>query len=235
MDGVVALGEETAALVRLDHDLQPARRGEEGHLDLVDRARLTGRRKDLDLLVAGQPLAGPPDVAELQVGGLEGVAELPERFQDRFLGGQRPHRQRVEVSLVPGARDLQLRADAEHGPEVLAVQFGDRRLPGQGDGERHGVFGLLRQPESAADREAVEDGRRLVLLVLALALDPGDEEEGDPVHRRVRSAAAQPDLAGEGAAGQGRSGLQDGVDRGSADPEGSEQLLEHHVRRPLLL
>ncbi|SQA21088.1 Uncharacterised protein [Streptomyces griseus] len=97
------------------------------------------------------------------------------------------------------------------------------------------MLGLLRQPESTADGEPFEDDRALVLLVLVLPLDPGDEEERNPVHRHVRSAAPQADLAGEDGSGQCGAGLQNGVDRGSTDPEGSEQLLEHHVRRPLLL
>lgn len=174
-------------------------------------------------------------MSELQVGRPERVTELPEGLQDRFLRGQRSHRERVEVALVARSRDFQLRPDAEHGAEVLAVELGDRRLPRQGDGERHRVLGLLRQPEPAADGEPFEDDRALVLLVLALHLDPGDEEKRDPVDRHVRSAAPQADLPGDETAGQGRAWLQNGVDGGATDPEGSEQLLEHHVRRPLLL
>ena len=64
-----------------------ARTCEEGHLDLVDLMRVLRRRGEFDLLVEGQLLAGAADVPVFQIGGLEAEAELPERLQDRFLGG----------------------------------------------------------------------------------------------------------------------------------------------------
>ena len=60
-DRVVALGEESAALVGLQDHLQAAGAREEGQLDLVDLVGVLRGRGELDLLVEGQLLAGAAD------------------------------------------------------------------------------------------------------------------------------------------------------------------------------
>ncbi|GHC89864.1 hypothetical protein GCM10010349_77970 [Streptomyces flavofungini] len=138
-DRVVAGGEEAAAFVGLQDDLHLVAVGEEGHLELGDRVRVFGGSCQLDLLVEGQLLAGAADVTQLQVGGLEAEAELSEGFQDRLLDGQRGDGQRVQVTLVPGARHRQLGAHAQDDAQALPVQLRDRRFPRQGDRERLAV------------------------------------------------------------------------------------------------
>lgn len=225
---VVPAGEEPAAPVGLQDDLHAARGGEEGHLDLVHRVRVLRRRGQLDLLVEGELLAGAADAAVLQIRGPEAESEPAECFEDHLLHRQGAHRELIEVALVLGPGDRQLRADAEHDAQALPVQLGDRCLPGQRDRERHTELRTLGQPEAAAHGEALEGHDVLLLPLLVLGLHPRDELQRDVVDVEVGAAALEMDLAGQGAAGSGRPGGEDGVDGGAAHAERAEQSFEHH-------
>lgn len=87
------------------------------------------------------------------------------------------------------------------------------------------MFGVLREPEAAADGEPFEDDRGVVLLVVALHLDPGDQEEGDLFDRHIRSAAAQPDLTGERSAGKGGAGCRTVSTEGPPTPRAPSNFL----------
>lgn len=61
-----------------------------------------------------------------------------------------------------------------------------------------------------------------------LRLDPGHEFEGDVLDVEVGLPALEVNLAGERAAGQDRSRIENRVDRGGAHAERAQKSLEHH-------
>ncbi len=77
----------------------------------------------------------------------------------------------------------------------------------------------LGEPESAADREVVEDDDPFALLVALLGLDPRDEVQGEGLDLEVRLAALELNLPAQRPAGAYGTGVQHGVHGGAADAE----------------
>ncbi|EGJ78918.1 hypothetical protein STTU_6129 [Streptomyces sp. Tu6071] len=229
---VVAPAEQAAPLVRLQDHLGARGRGEEGDLDLVDGVRERGRRRQLDLLVEGQPLPRTADPAQLQVRRAEAPAEPPEGVEHRLLHGERGHHEGIEVPLVARPAERDVGAHPEDDAERLPVQLRRRRLPRHR--EREGQDPLLARFEREVPADVVppEDDPALVLAVLGLRLDAGEEFQGDVLDPCPRLAAAEPDLSRERAARQHGPVGEHRVDRGPARAERTEQPLEHHRAHP---
>jgi hypothetical protein len=225
----VALGEEAAPLVELQHDIHGLRVGHERHLELGDAARVARWRRELDLLVEGQLLVHPVDAALLAVGLAEPEAQAGEGGQDALLRGQRVHGDGVQVGGVHGARDLHLGGEP-HGRAVqrLPVEVGQRRLTREVEPERDRASRSAVQCEGAGDRElrVLEVGAVLVVARLDLDARPKGEEHAPELG--VVVAALEGDLPGDDAARQRVGIVQHGLDLGAADPQCLHQLLEHH-------
>jgi hypothetical protein len=222
---VVSGGQEAAALVELEHHLDALRVGDEGHLDLVDGARVLRGRVELDLLVERQRRSDAVDRAPLQVGALEAEAQPREGVEDPLLCGQRVHRHFVEVALVDGLGHGELGPQPHrHAAQPLAVDVGDRRLPRHREREGQVPLLALAQLEGAGDREPVE----LDETVAVLGLDPGHQTQHDSVDGDVVVTAGDPHLALQGQTGPRVRVGQHGVDGRPADAEGAHHLLENH-------
>ncbi len=111
---------------------------------------------------------------------------------------------------------------------MLSVQFGDRGLPRQRDGERDAAPLPFGQAETTGDGEALEGDETLGLTALVLGLDPGDQFQSDVVDVEVGLAALEVDLTAEATAGEEGAGVEDRVHRGPAHSERAEQPFEHH-------
>jgi hypothetical protein len=228
---VVAAAEEATAAVALDQHLERVGCRHERHLDLVQPARERGRRAELQLLVAVQRRTG--DAATLDVGAAEGAADPFERREDALLCRQRLHPDGIEVALVPGLRDLQLRADADgHLRQVPPGDHVERRLQWQCQPERDGPPLAGSQDERtgcAFPTDPLLADRLAVLAVVAgvLVLGPHDERQVQVADLLLELAGEDLDDPVERAARPTDGGVHDRV-HGRAAAEPGLESLEHH-------
>jgi hypothetical protein len=102
---------------------------------------------------------------------------------------------------------------------VLAEHLGDRGLPRHRELERHLQRLAGRQREGAGDPLALERHRRVVLAVLRLHLDLGDQRQFDVFDGHLMIAALDVDLTLQGQPGPRVRIGEHRVHRGTAHAE----------------
>lgn len=133
-------------------------------------------------------------MAPLHVGALEVETEAGQAGQDRLVGGQGYHLDRVDVALVDRPRDVELGAHTEvDGVQPVTAELVEGRLPRDLQLEEDLVAGALLEPEGTSDAVAVEGHHRVVLAVAGLHLDPGHQGQLDEVHVHTGMAARDVD------------------------------------------
>lgn len=179
VERVLAVGEESAVLVGLQHDLDRVGPREEGQLHLVRSLCVPSERGELDLLEERELLTAVADVPELEVRRGDRESEPTECLQDRFLHRQRVYGDGVEVASVSGACYAQFRTDPHADTKWLPVQLSDGRLPRHR--EREGQTALIFHCETEAGRQGgpVEDDQALGFAVGVLGCHLGDQLQRD--------------------------------------------------------